>query len=255
MPANNESGSSCRPRAFGKHALLRQQFQQALTSMGQIVLPEDLAIVDAVLATDHHCTVDEIHKQVVEQYPDLSVAHVRRTLRLLCDLGIATRMEAGDRVVYEHIHLGEHHDHLICLRCGKIHEFSDDQIEDRQLQQARRLGFHPLFHRLEIRGICAACAGGKTPVKTLADALPGETVCIRELLGGHGFILRLTEMGLTRGTCVEVVQTAGQVVVDVRGSRVGIGRGMAAKILVSVPPNSEQKEHNATSGTDGASVK
>ncbi len=233
MSANNEAGSSRRPCGFGKHSLLRQQFQQALVAMGQVVLPEDRAIVDAVLATEQHCTVDEIHKRVADQYPDLSVAHVRRTLRLLCDLGIATRLEAGDRLLYEHIHLGEHHDHFICLRCGKIHEFSDDQIEDRQLEQARLLGFHPLVHRLEIRGICSGCASGKTPVKTLADALPGETVCIRELLGGHGFTLRLTEMGLTRGACVEVVQTAGQVVLDVRGARVGIGRGMAAKIIVS----------------------
>jgi Fur family ferric uptake transcriptional regulator len=217
----------------GKHALLRQQFQEALKSLGQVVLPEDLAIVDAVLNCEAHCTSDEVLELVKPGYPEISPAHVRRTLRLLCDLGIATRMHVGGREVYEHIHLGEHHDHLICLRCGKILEFSDDQIEDRQIRQAQQAGFHPLVHRLEIRGLCAECAKGQKPVKTLADSVLGETVCIRELLGGHGFVMRLTEMGLTRGSCVRVLQVAGQMVLDVRGSRVGIGRGMAQKIIVA----------------------
>ena len=221
-----------------KHAVLRRQFQEALRSMGQVVLPEDVAVVDAVLACEKHCAVEEIRERVAARFPEVSTAHVRRTLRLLCDLGIATRMEVGGRLVYEHIHLGEHHDHFVCLRCGKIQEFTDNQIEGRQLQWARQLGFHPLFHRLEIRGLCAECAGGKKPVQTLADARAGETVCIRELLGGHGFVMRLTEMGLTRGTCVCVVQNTGQVVLDVRGSRIGIGLGMAGKIIVSAADGS-----------------
>jgi len=230
------------PGISGKHALLRRQFREALRSMGQVVLPEDMAIVDAVLATDGHATVAEIRDRLAAGHPELSTAHVRRTLGLLCDLGIATRMDAGDRVVYEHIHLGEHHDHFICLRCGRISEFTDSQIEDRQLGWARQLGFHPLFHRLEIRGICSDCASGKRPVKTLAEAAPGETVCVRELLGGHGFVMRLTEMGLTRGECVRVIQNAGQIVLDVRGSRVGIGRGMAQKIIVSDGGSEDDRE-------------
>jgi len=230
----------------GKHALLRKQFREALLSMGQVLLPEDLAIVDAVLACDRHCTVEEIRDQVAAQYPSLSTPHVRRTLRLLCDLGIATPMDVVGQTVYEHIHLGEHHDHFICLRCGKIQEFTDDQIEDRQIQWARQLGFHPLVHRLEIRGLCADCASGKTPVKTLADAQPGETVYIRELLGGHGFAMRLTEMGLNRGTRVKVVQNAGQIVLDVRGSRIGLGRGMAEKIIVSAADGPAENGEQAT---------
>jgi Fur family ferric uptake transcriptional regulator len=217
----------------GKHALLREQFRHTLESMGQPILPEDMAILDAVLQSDRHCTAEDVRDRVAEQHPDVSIGHVRRTLRLLCEFGIASQMEVGDRLVYEHIHLGEHHDHFICLRCGKIIEFTDDQIEERQLQWARQLGFHPLVHRLEIRGICAECAGNRKPVKTLADAQPGEVVCIKELLGGHGFVMRLMEMGLTRGACVRVIQVGGQIVINVGGSRVGLGRGMARKVIVS----------------------
>ena len=233
MSQGNGNGNRNRSGISGKHRLLRQQFQETLKAMGQAPLPEDQAIVDAVLGSDKHCTVEEVRDTVGAKYPELSLAHVRRMLRLVCDLGIANQMDVGGRLVYEHIHLGEHHDHFICLRCGKIEEFTDGQIEDRQLQWARQLGFHPLFHRLEIRGICAECAGGRKPVKTLADTRPGETVCISELLGGHGFVMRLTEMGLTRGACARVVQISGQIVLDVRGARVGLGRGMAKKIIVS----------------------
>jgi Fur family ferric uptake transcriptional regulator len=229
------SAQPCPAPQTGKHALLRQQFRQALESMGQVLLPEDEAIVDAVFAVEKHCTVEEIRDQLANRYPELSTAHVRRTLRLLSDLGMAHQMEAAGRTVFEHIHLDEHHDHFICLRCGRIHEFVDPQIEERQLQQARQLGFHPLFHQLEIRGICADCAGGRVPARALSDVAPGERVCVRELLGGRGFAMRLTEMGLTRGTPVTVLQSAGQVVLDVRGTRVGIGHGMAGKIIVSAP--------------------
>ena len=225
----------------GKHALLRRQFQEALRSTGQVVLPEDLAIVDAVLSGTKHCTAEQIRDGLAGRHPDLSTAHVRRTLGLLCDLGIANRLDAGGQLVYEHIHLNEHHDHFICLRCGKVQEFTDDQIEERQHRWARQLGFHPLFHRLEIRGICAECASGKTPVKTLADAQVGERVRIRELLGGHGFCMRLTEMGLTRGSVVEVLRNTGQIVLDIRGTDVGIGHGMAGKIIVSAATDDDDQ--------------
>ena len=227
-----------------KHALLRQQFVQAIESMGEVVLPEDLAIVDAVLNGAGPCTVEAIRDEVARQHPELSTAHTRRTVTLLCDLGIAREMEVGGETVYEHIHLDEHHDHFICLRCGAVQEFTDDQIEERQHRWARQLGFHPLFHRLEIRGLCGECAGGKTPVKTLADVPPDETVYVRGLLGGHQFRMRLTEMGLTRGSPVRVTQVGGQIALDVRGARVGIGRGMAEKIIVSDQPPT------ATGGTD-----
>jgi Fur family transcriptional regulator, ferric uptake regulator len=224
-----------------KHALLREQFVQAIESIGEVVLPEDLAIVDAVLNGARHCTVEHIRDEVAKRYPELSTAHTRRTLSLLCDLGIARQMEVGDSTVYEHIHLDEHHDHFICLRCGKVQEFVDPQIEERQHRWAEQIGFRPLFHRLEIRGLCRECGGGKTPVRTLADVSPGETVYVREVLGGHQFRMRLTEMGLTRGSAVRVTHVGGQIALDVRGTRVGVGRGIAGKILVAAQPPKHQE--------------
>jgi len=217
----------------GKHLLLRHQFQQALHAMGQVVLPEDLAIADTMLSTEKHCTAEEIHDAVAAKYPDTSMAHVRRTLGLLIDLGIARRMEVAEKSVYEHIHLDEHHDHFICLKCGKIIEFSDDQIEGRQLKRALEHGFHPLVHRLEIRGVCAECMGKRRSIRTLETVKPGEKVFLRDLLGGSGFIARLTEMGLTRGIEVRVLNDHPQILLEVRGTRMAIGHGMASKILVS----------------------
>ena len=224
----------------GKHLLLRHQFQQALHAMGQVVLPEDLAIVDTVLSTEKHCTVEAIHESVARRYPDTSMAHVRRTLGLLVDLGILRKMDVAGKPVFEHLHLDEHHDHFICLKCGKIVEFTDDQIEDRQLKSALEHGFHPLVHRLEIRGVCALCMGERSSIRTLESVKPGEKVFLRDLLGGTGFISRLSEMGLTRGVEVHVVNNNPQIVLEVRGTRMGIGHGMARKILVSDKPAKEK---------------
>jgi Fur family transcriptional regulator, ferric uptake regulator len=243
MPQGHRNGD-CKNDISGKHTLLRQQYAEAVESMGEVVLPEDLAIVDAVLNGIGHCTVERIRDEVARQHPELSTAHTRRTVTLLCDLGIAREMEVSGETVYEHLHLDEHHDHFICLRCGKVQEFTDDQIEERQHRWARQLGFQPLFHRLEIRGLCGECAGGKTPVKTLADVQPGETAYVRDLLGGHQFRMRLTEMGLTRGSAVRVTHVGGQIALDVRGARVGIGRAMAEKIIVS------DQAPNGAGGTD-----
>lgn len=224
----------------GKHSLLRQQFQQALRAMGQVVLSEDLAIADTVLSTEKHFTVEEIHDSVAKRFPEASMAHVRRTLGLLVDLGILRKMEVSGRPVFEHMHFDEHHDHLICLKCGKIVEFTDDQIEERQLKAAVEHGFHPLVHRLEIRGVCDSCMGARSSVRTLESVKPGEKVFLRDLLGGTGFISRLSEMGLTRGVEVNVVSNNSQIVLEVRGTRMGIGHGMARKILVSDNPTKEK---------------
>jgi len=51
----------------------------------------------------------------------------------------------------------EHHDHLICLSCGKIIEFHDEKIESIQNEVCKKYNFKPVYHRLEIFGICEDC--------------------------------------------------------------------------------------------------
>ena len=77
-------------------------------------------------------------------------------MKLLCDAGLASERHFDDGITrYEIEH--EHHDHLVCVKCGKIIEFECDEIEASQNGIAERYGFRVLRHRHELYGHCAAC--------------------------------------------------------------------------------------------------
>jgi Fur family ferric uptake transcriptional regulator len=151
---------------------------------------------------------------------------------MLCDLGIAQPIRLDGQVYYEHLHLDNHHDHLVCVRCGSIVEFMDPGIEALQRDACQTQGFTPLMHKLEIRGVCRECAAALPVTRSLSACMRGETVEVAEVLGGHALKHRLLAMGLTRGTAVTLLCGDGPVVLDVRGTRTALGRGEAAKVIV-----------------------
>jgi Fur family ferric uptake transcriptional regulator len=228
-----------------KDAELHDQLSKVLVALGQELLPEDAVVAEAFLGTGRHVGVEDLRRMLEAEHPGLDVSHIRRTMRLLTAIGIAQRVELDDRVVYEHLHLGDHHDHLVCVRCGRIEEFASATIEEEQFEACRRLGFQPLFHTLVVRGICAKCAGKLPPTRLLASCLAGETVEIVEIVGGHGITHRLMALGLVRGTEVQVLSNEGTVVLDVRGSRIAIGHGQAQKVVVRGP-----QQENTARGQD-----
>ena len=72
--------------------------------------------------------------------------------------GLVSRVKlGGEEYRYEHVHPGEHHDHIVCLHCGKVYEFESDEIEKLQDEICRRFGFHPRAHSHKIEGCCADC--------------------------------------------------------------------------------------------------
>ena len=88
----------------------------------------------------------------------VSRATVYRTLAHLVDTGLLRRHELGDRkTFYEPVFGREHHEHMVCVRCGAILEFIQDEIERLQDQVCREHGFRPLSHTLQIHGICKRC--------------------------------------------------------------------------------------------------
>lgn len=228
--------SECRHQA-NQH--LRRQFGRVLRELGQELLAEDGLIAGVFLGNDQHLTAEALHELVKAKNPEIDISHVNRTLRLLCDLAVAQKLRIKDTVVYEHRHIENHHDHLVCVRCGKIVEFTDEEIERRQEDLARRHGFTPLMHKLEIRGVCPGCAAKTPPTRSLAACLVGEVVEVLEILGGRELKGRLGSLGLLRGTRVRVLGVDGPVTLDVRGSRLAVGRQQAAKIIVQHPKGDE----------------
>jgi len=216
-----------------KHQELREQLKRLLENTGTVLDPEEKIVIDHFLKSEEHVTPRELAATIGRRHPEVDAGCTRGVLRMLERLGIARRVKTADREYYEHLHVGEHHDHLICVRCGRIYEFLDEHIESRQLERARLAGFQPLFHRLQMFGICASCMDQREQIVSLAEMSVGERGTVDGLCGGRGVRMRLGEMGLTPGTSVEILASRGPVLVLVRGSRVALSRGMAAKVMVN----------------------
>jgi Fur family ferric uptake transcriptional regulator len=93
---------------------------------------------------------------VRDQYPNIGYTTVYRTMKLLCDAGLASERHFDDGITRYEIEQ-EHHDHLVCVKCGKIIEFECAMIERTQNQIAERYHFRVLRHRHELYGHCEAC--------------------------------------------------------------------------------------------------
>src|SRR3989338_2773439 len=88
----------------------------------------------------------------------VSKATIYRTLSLLVQCGLLREVIFGEKHShYEHVHENEHHDHLVCSGCGKIIEFTDEELERLQDAVCLQYQFLPESHRLQIQGLCKEC--------------------------------------------------------------------------------------------------
>lgn len=113
-------------------------------------------ILNAFLEAKRHVTSEELYQVVREEHPNVGYTTVYRTLKLLVEAGLATERHFDDGITrYETEH--EHHDHLVCEKCGRIQEFECDLIEEKQREIAQGHGFKILRHRHELYGHCSNC--------------------------------------------------------------------------------------------------
>ena len=126
-------------------------------------------ILHIFLNSRGHKNLAQIYAQVVKTNPKIGYTTVYRTLKLLTRLGLATQRKFADgETRYEPTSEGSHHDHLICLDCGRIIEFEDPALEALQNGIAQRHRFKVSQHRMELYGRCEGClrkkktAGGKS---------------------------------------------------------------------------------------------
>ena len=91
--------------------------------------------------------------------PTVSKATVYRTLLLLKEAKILEEQDFGDgKKLYERAQGRKHHDHLICIKCGRIIEFENDPIERLQDSEAKRHRFKIVYHSLKLFGFCRNCS-------------------------------------------------------------------------------------------------
>lgn len=217
------------------HSHERKQFESLFRQEQIDFLEQRLKVLDAFLQTEQHVSVRQLQSVLKKQGQGFELDFIEETLELMCRYGFAqkNRFKNGDPL-YEHRHLGQHHDHMICTKCGQIIEFEDSRLENLQLEIARGYGFHMLQHKMEIYGICDRCLSERMHRVPLATAKTAERVVIRELSGGTSSRLRLMSMGLRVGDEVEIITNygKGQLVVAAGNQRYVLGRGLAQKIIV-----------------------
>ncbi|MBI3581906.1 MAG: transcriptional repressor [Nitrospinae bacterium] len=116
------------------------------------------AVLDALLKAGRHVTADDLFGSLRGKGGGVGYATVCRNLNLLCESGLAEKVKIGNQKTrYEPRFGSDHHDHLICLKCGRFIEVKDDRLERLQDKLASAQGFKPVSHKLEIYGLCKKC--------------------------------------------------------------------------------------------------
>lgn len=116
-------------------------------------------IFDYVVKTNDHFTVDEIYQAMLKIDPEIGIATVYRTVRLLVDCGVLLEHTFGEKKGFFEVSdiNDRHHDHLICNVCGKIIEFHSHIIEENKQRIAEQHQFQIKSHNIEIYGVCSEC--------------------------------------------------------------------------------------------------
>lgn len=141
------------------HQTEREIFRDYIRRQGGRVTPERLRLFDEIFSQHGHIDADRLYRSIRRQGRKISRATVYRNLELLVDCGLVRRQRLGqDRYLYEHVHPGQAHDHLVCRVCDRVVEFISPAISALQREIARAHGFDPSEHTLQISGICVACA-------------------------------------------------------------------------------------------------
>jgi Fur family ferric uptake transcriptional regulator len=106
---------------------------------------------------DSHLSAEDVYKSLLESGEDIGLATVYRVLTQFETAGLVKRHHfEGGHSVFE-LNEGSHHDHILCVKCGRVDEFVDEMIEQRQKDIAARLGYEMTDHCLYMYGICTKC--------------------------------------------------------------------------------------------------
>ena len=135
-----------------------RRLREAFLEKGYKVTKHRLEILRCIESEGRHCSAQKIYKFLKNQ-SGIGRATVFRTLKLLKALGFIKKLQLSEaQSVFESRTATLHHDHIVCVRCGRIVEFSNPAIERLQLREAEKHGFSVTGHTLEIRGYCKKCA-------------------------------------------------------------------------------------------------
>jgi len=143
-----------------KHDAIRKSFESFLRSRQLKLTTQRSRVFERAFSTHEHFSAETLYAWMRgEPGPKVSRATVYRTLGLLLEGGFVQSLDAGfGELVYEHVAGHRHHDHMVCLGCGRIEEFHDERIEALQAEACEKKGFQIVSHAHRLIGYCRACA-------------------------------------------------------------------------------------------------
>lgn len=134
-----------------------EESQQLKDAGLKITLPRLKVLQILEQSRNHHLSAEGVYKALLETGEDVGLATVYRVLTQFEAAGLVSRHNfEGGYSVFE-LSQGEHHDHLVCVKCGRVEEFIDEIIEQRQKVIAESANFKMTDHALNIYGICPQC--------------------------------------------------------------------------------------------------
>jgi len=123
------------------------------------VTGERQALLEEIFSHHRHLDADDLYSALRGRGIAISRATVYRSLELLVRAGMVRKHRLGQgRFLFEHVHAGQEHDHLVCTGCDRVVEFQSPGIAALQIEICRAHGFEPRRHGLEIHGLCRECA-------------------------------------------------------------------------------------------------
>ncbi len=114
-------------------------------------------ILKVLFNAQKHLTPEEIYNEVKKENSTIGLATVYRTLAFLEREEMVSSISFGSEGKKYELNRGEHHDHMICIKCGKIIEFFDEELERLQEEIAQKSGFRLITHQMNLYGICKEC--------------------------------------------------------------------------------------------------
>jgi len=135
------------------------RFESFLRARKLKLTGERTSILAAVFGKSSHFDAEALHEELKGAGGDISRATVYRTLDLLVQCGLVRKHSLGASHASYEAAQDEHHDHLVCIQCGKVLEFYRPDLEHLQESICSERDFVPFHHSLQIFGLCSACKG------------------------------------------------------------------------------------------------
>ena len=133
-------------------------FRDHLKKNGRLYSKQREQILEIFLKTEKHPTINDLYDLVRKENPRIGLATVYRTMEVICDSGLAVKLDFEDNTRrYEHQYKHQHHHHLVCLACGRVIEITSGRLEKIQKELAKKHNFTISKDTMKIFGICRTC--------------------------------------------------------------------------------------------------